>query len=418
MPNRSRSLAAHAAARVEERELRAAHEIARAFLAASHPKEVYRLALTRLAPVVNADFAAVFLRDDDDPDALRPIVVHGWPQASAIFLGQLRIRVGRGPTGLAVAANTAVEVENVFADDRLAEWWQPARELGFTAMISLPLCAESDAIGAVSFYFAGARVFNAEERRLLQLIAEQLAATAARINVVDSLRATNHRLERENETLSKQFESSRQAAKQHDVLMIDVAHDLSRAVRSVHDAAHTGRAADTLIAARAMERLLADVITLHSLRLGRTRPESAPEDAMRLARLALDDARPFAAVPIDLRDAELVVPVFTDGASVVRILSALVTHALQTTVRGEASMDVEREEDETVWTLRVRGLGLEQTVVPRGPNGVVPRFRSSLDMALAQERAASLGGRIVVASDPADGQTFALRLPSRPPQRR
>jgi GAF domain-containing protein len=120
MSNRGGSSAA-AAVPVEERELRAAHEIARAFLAASHPREVYRLALARLAPVVDADFAAVFLRDEEDPVGLRPIVVHGWPQSSARYLGLLRIRVGRGPTGMAVAANSPIEVEDVFADPRLED---------------------------------------------------------------------------------------------------------------------------------------------------------------------------------------------------------------------------------------------------------------------------------------------------------
>jgi GAF domain-containing protein len=240
MPNRSPSIAAHAAAPVEERELRAAHEIARLFLAAARPHEVYRLALTRLAPVVHADFAAVFLRDEDDPDALRPVVVHGWPQSSAIYLGQLRIRVGRGPTGMAVAADSAIEVENVFADARLAEWWQPARELGFTAMIALPLRAEYGAIGAVSFYFAGSRVFHAEERRLLQLIGEQLSATSARINVVDSLRLENHRLQRENKALLGQLDALRTAARESNELVVEAGHDLLRAHRPLRGASRAG----------------------------------------------------------------------------------------------------------------------------------------------------------------------------------
>jgi GAF domain-containing protein len=292
MPNRSGSSAAQTATQVEERELRAAHEIARAFLAASVPNEVYRLALTRLAPVVHADFAAVFLRADDDTDALRPVVVHGWPQASAIYLGQLRIRVGRGPTGIAVADNTAVEVEDVFADARLAEWWQPARELGFTAMISLPLCNEDGAIGAVSFYFVDSRVFNAEERRLLQLIAEQLAATAARINVVDSLRAEKQRLESENEVFGRQLESLRAEVRSQDELISDVGHDLVRALRAVRDTLRGDRTGDAILSTDAAERIATDLVTLCSLRLGHGRTDFAPQDASRLARAAIEDAQP------------------------------------------------------------------------------------------------------------------------------
>jgi hypothetical protein len=75
------------------------------------------------------------------------------------------------------ASNAAHAAAPVGERELRAEWWQPARELGLTAMIALPLRAEDPAIGAVSFHFAGSRVFNAEERRLLERIAEQLAAT-------------------------------------------------------------------------------------------------------------------------------------------------------------------------------------------------------------------------------------------------
>ena len=415
MPNRSGSNAANAAAPVEERELRAAHEIARAFLAASHPHEVYRLALTRLTPVVQADFAAVFLRDDDDPDALRPVVVHGWPQSSAIYLGQLRIRVGRGLTGMAVAADSAIEVENVFADARLAEWWQPARELGFTAMIALPLRAEYGAIGAVSFYFAGARVFNAEERRLLQLIAEQLAATAARINVVDSLRLENHRLQRENKALLGQLDALRATARESNELVVEAGHDLSRALRPLRAASQSDPGGDALLAAAAMDRIITDIVTLCSLRLGRIRPESAPEDATRLGRVALEDARPFLSLPVTMSDDVLVVPLSTDGTCVVRILSALTTYALQTTVRGGAALEVERVGGNVVWTLRVNGFGLEHDGAMEKAGA--PPARSSLDLALARERAASLGGSIMIGSEPGHARTYALRLPSRAPVR-
>jgi hypothetical protein len=314
---------------------------------------------------------------------------------------------------MAVAADSAIEVENVFADARLAEWWQPARELGFTAMIALPLRAEYGAIGAVSFYFAGSRVFNAEERRLLQLIAEQLAATAARINVLDSLRSENHRLQRENKVLLGQLDALRATARESNELVVEAGHDLLRALGRLRGTSRTG--GDALLAADAMDRVITEIVTLCSLRLGRIRPEIAPEDATRLGRVALEDARPFLTLPVTMSDDALVVPVSTDGTCVIRILSALTTFALQTTVRGEAALDVERDGDDVVWTLRVNGLGPEHDGGMEKA-GAQPA-RSSLDLVLARERAASLGGSIVIASEPGHGRICSLRLPSRLPVR-
>ncbi len=52
-------------------ELEVAREIIDAFLTANNAVEVYRLALARLTPLVNASFASIFLRDPADPTLLK-----------------------------------------------------------------------------------------------------------------------------------------------------------------------------------------------------------------------------------------------------------------------------------------------------------------------------------------------------------
>ena len=162
-------------------EVQVAREIADASLTASTPLEVYRLALARVTPLVDADFGSVFLRDDDDPRLLRLACAHNWPQASARFLGRLRVREGRGPTGRAVREGRSVEVEDVFADPALEQWWEPARELGFVSMTSHPLDDRSGVVGAVSFYFRERQRFDPEARDLLAVVSHQLASTARRL---------------------------------------------------------------------------------------------------------------------------------------------------------------------------------------------------------------------------------------------
>lgn len=160
-----------------ERELDVAREVGRAMLAAATPVEVHRLALARLTPLVRASFSSVFQRDPVDASLLKLTCAHNWPQSSARYLSQLRLRVGRGPTGRAVAEAAPVEVPNVFDDEALRTWWEPAREIGFTSLISLPLKSGSEVTGALTFYFAAPRTFADDERRLLMLIADQLALT-------------------------------------------------------------------------------------------------------------------------------------------------------------------------------------------------------------------------------------------------
>lgn len=204
---------AHDAARrgQDSVESRVAREIAQAFLTATSPIEVYRLALARVTPRVGASFASVFLRDEADPRLLRLACAQNWPQASARFLAEVRIREGRGPTGRAVHAAESIEVEDVFADESLREWWQPARELGFVSMTSHPLIAEERVFGALSFYYRERQRFDDDARHLLSVVAHQLAATAGRAHELADLRSRNLRLERENESLIRQIASAEAA---------------------------------------------------------------------------------------------------------------------------------------------------------------------------------------------------------------
>jgi GAF domain-containing protein len=202
---------AEARERLRNRELEVARQIAETFLTASSAVEVYRVALTRITPLVGASFASVFLRDEDDPGLLRLACAQNWPQSSARFLSDLRIREGRGPTGRAVSTGRPVEVTDVFDDPALQDWWVPARELGFVSMTALPLTVEDRVLGALSFYFRERQDFGDDARALMLVVAHQLAATAERAQLVTGLRSSSLRLERENEALRRTIEETEAA---------------------------------------------------------------------------------------------------------------------------------------------------------------------------------------------------------------
>ena len=194
----------HVASTHPGRELQAARDIAHAFLTAPRPAEVYRLALGRVAPLVGAAFGCVFLRDRD-PELLRVVAAYNWPQAYASYLSSLRVRVGNGPTGRAVEQNMLVEATDVYADRDLEDWWEGARELGFTSSVSVPLSPQSQAMGAVTFYFREPLDFDEADRNLLRLVADQLAATAEKAHLIDDLERANEQLREQNFALEARW---------------------------------------------------------------------------------------------------------------------------------------------------------------------------------------------------------------------
>lgn len=157
-----------------------AREIADSLPLAGSALAIYRLALARLTPAVGASFAAVFLRDPGEPLLLGIACAHSWPQSSARFLSELRVREGRGPTGRSVRHKRPVEVEGIFDEDGLEEWWEPARELGFVSVTAHPLTAEDQVFGALSVYFRERQRFDDHSRTLVAGVARQLSTAAGR----------------------------------------------------------------------------------------------------------------------------------------------------------------------------------------------------------------------------------------------
>lgn len=148
---------------------------------AASPLEVYRAGLAAVAPMVGATFASVFLRDEEDADLLRLTCALSWPQSSARFLSELRIREGRGPTGQAVAQDRPIEVVDVFEDAELKEWWEPAREIGFVAMTAHPLVVDGRTVGAISFYFEDRQPLDGHQRAIIGTAARELAAAGDQV---------------------------------------------------------------------------------------------------------------------------------------------------------------------------------------------------------------------------------------------
>ena len=437
-------------------ELEIAAELARAFLVARQPVEVCRLALARVAPLLGARFASVYLRDAADPTTMRLHCAYSWPQDSARWLGQLRIRETRGPSGIALATDAVVEVPDVFADATLREWWEPARELGFVSIIALPLRAdaaastavdgagsgaERDTIGAVSFYFDGPRRFGEPETRLLRLVSDQLAAAAAKVRLLDELRATNDELRASNEELRRRLNEFETAKRLKDEFLGTITHELRTPLTTILGYAHLleaglcgeltrpqAEAASKIEGAgRVLLRLITDVVDLAQLKLGQMRSDWRREDGVTLARRALDEvAGPPDGVSASVRAREAGAIIVTDAEKVVRILAHLVRNAYKFTAEGSVTIEVARGVHDGMecveWAVRDTGIGIRQEDVElifdefRQADGSTtrPYGGAGLGLALARRLAALLGGWILVESAPGRGSTFTLRLPLHP----
>ena len=417
------------------RELVAIREIVHAFLTADRPQDVFQFALDRVSPLVGAAFASIYTIADDD-DVMRLAASYNWPERFRPFLGEMRVRVGLGPSGQAAGERRAIYVPDVFADPSLADWQEVATELGFRALVALPLQTPARVLGTVTFYFSGTGQMALEERGLLQIVADQMAATAEKAAMIDDLRRANGALLESNSQLEQQYVAVVEARRLKDEFLSNISHELRTPLTALLGYAYllqeelsgplTSEQRNTLAhMTTSSERLLAlieDLLELTALRRGEVRVSVElfdPRDALTAAIAATADELPNG---VQLKSNIPEGPprwMRSDRPKVVKILAKLIGNAFKFTSQGEVRVSVQVLNDLARFTVSDTGIGIpasaHQLVFDefRQVDGSTtrPYGGSGLGLALSRQLARLLGGDIQLESAPQEGSSFVVEIP-------
>jgi len=416
------------------RELVAVREIVHAFLRADRPEDVFQFALDRVGPVVGASFASVYLVDGAS-ELMRLVAAYNWPEQHRPWLGDMRVRVGFGPSGEAASERRAIEIPDVFADPDLEDWHDVARELEFRAIVALPLQTASRVLGTVTFYFADRGGFTPEKRGLLRIVADQMAATAEKAGLMDEMRRTNAALVEANAELERQYVAVVEARRVKDEFLANVSYELRTPLTAVmgylailaerisgpltvEQSEELGQARHA--SARLLE-LIDALLEFTALRRGTLElmieefdPRVPLREAMRVAKglpdgVQLIGEEPVLALP----------PMRSDRRKITRMLVSLLSNAFKFTAKGEVRASVNVVNGRVVYSVQDTGIGIE----PAAQLLVFDEFRqvdgtatrryggSGLGLALSRGVARLLGGDIELVSAPGQGSTFAVNLP-------
>jgi signal transduction histidine kinase len=366
-----------------QRELVAVREITHALLRADRPEDVFQFALDRVSPVVGATAASVYLVDGAS-ELMRLVAAHNWPERLRPWLGAMRVRAGFGPSGEAASERRAIEIPDVLADPDLEDWHEVARELDFRAIVALPLQAAGRVLGTVTFYFREPGGIAPEKRGILRTVADQMAAAAEKVELLDEMRRVNASLVEANAELERQYAAVIEARRAKDELV------------------------DSLIELSALRRgaleVVLDEFDAHGPLREAVRITKAPPDGVQLIVEEPDSALPV------LR---------SDRRRITRILANLLSNAFNFTVRGEVFASVRVANDKIVYSVTDTGIGIEpaaQLIVFdefRQVDGTATRRYggSGMGLALARGMARLLRGDIELVSAPGEGSTFTLTLP-------
>ena len=412
----------------------AVREIVHAFLTADQPEEVFQFALERVSPLVGATFASVYLVDGAS-ELMRLGAAHNWPERFHPFLGEMRVRLGFGPSGQAASERRIIVVPDVFADPSLEDWQEVASELGFRALVALPLQTGSRVLGALAFYFADAGGFGGETRSLLRIVADQMAATAEKAALITELRRTNSALVDSNAELERQYAAVLEARRVKDEFLANISHELRTPLTAVlgyislmQDGLAgplTDEQTTSLTQVKgASERLLVlieDLLELTTLKRGGleiVHSDFDPRDPLREAVAEATGRRDGVDLRVD--EPTTLLPLMrSDRRKIVKILMALLGNAYKFTATGEVRVGLELRNGRVAYTVHDTGIGIP----PEAQEMVFDEFRqvdgsatrryggSGLGLTLARRLARILGGDIELVSAPGEGSRFTVELP-------
>jgi signal transduction histidine kinase len=422
------------------RELLAMREIARAFHTADRPEELYQFALERVCPLLGAAFASVWVTEPSG-ELMRLAAAHQWPARFVRWMGESRVRMGSGPSGEAAGERRMVEIPDVFADDTLADWHEVARELGFRAIVALPLLtngalgSRARVLGAVAFYFADESRLADEQRTLLRLVADQLAAAAEKAELIDELRRANAALLESNAELERQYVAVLEARRVKDEFLANMSHELRTPLTAVMgyvgllleglsgpltegqrtDLSHVQGASGRLL--DLIDNLL-DLTTLKRGGLEVDETEFDPRAPLVDAIAQATGRSPVVPLRVDEPTTHLA-PMRSDRKKIVKILVSLLTNAYKFTASGEVRASVEVGAGRVAYRVQDTGVGIpadaQRMVFDefRQVDGSASRRYggSGLGLALARRIARLLGGDIELESVVGVGSTFTVELP-------
>lgn len=156
-------------------ELALINEISRA-VSSLHLDDVLRIVTRSIVEALQVQRCAVFLLSEDQSELVLR-AVHG-PEAAEDHMNLVIPMADRPHIAEAIQTQRPVEVPDVFADERLREFWPRAQELGIQSQLAVPLISKQYVIGAIGIDLGASYSHVGEsDLNLCQTIAQQ-AATA------------------------------------------------------------------------------------------------------------------------------------------------------------------------------------------------------------------------------------------------
>ncbi|MBP6471202.1 MAG: GAF domain-containing protein [Chloroflexi bacterium] len=418
-------------AEVEHRasELEALTQVSAALRLAQTVDEILPIVIEHATAVIAGSFGSIYLLEPDGVLVLRVC----WPYAANV-IGN-RHRLGNGITGH-VAAVGAPHISQDVQQDPLFVLFPPEQMPPQTlrASISLPLQTQTQVIGVLHVSVREVRDFTREEINLLTAVSEIAASALGRAMLLETL---EQRVATRTHELAKANERLQELDRLKSKFVSDVSHELRTPITNLSlylDLLQRGRqdrrGQYEAILRKQVDRLnslIDDTLQLSRLDMGKTQMQLAPQDVNKIVAECTAEIQSLAekadGVQIVTHFWPDLPPILGDREQLEVVLENLLQNALAYTPKGVIRVGTQPGSHETICiTVADTGTGIAAADLPH----IFERFYrgtavsqstlpgTGLGLSIAREIVQKHHGDIQVESQPGNGTTFTVCLPTAP----
>ncbi|MDF1504773.1 ATP-binding protein [Roseisolibacter sp. H3M3-2] len=295
--------------------------------------------------------------------------------------------------------------------------------LGVGSAAFVPLIAAGEAVGVISFAFAGPRVFPPEERAFLLALGQQAALAVERARLFEAERAARAEAEAANQAKSQ--------------FLAVMSHELRTPLNAIGGYAEllelgirgpvTEAQREDLLRIQASQRhllgLINEVLNYARLETGAVRYELARLHVAELLAAAEGLVAPQArarGLTLRVDPGARGLAVRADAEKVRQVLANLLSNAVKFTDRGGAvELSAAARDGRVAIVVRDTGIGIPadkldaifEPFVQVRSDLTRPHEGAGLGLAISRDLARGMGGELTVESAPGAGSTFVLVLP-------
>jgi signal transduction histidine kinase len=378
-------------------------------VALGHPdtETLLREVLRRLREGLKVEVALVLALDEDG----RTLTVRAAQGLPDVTWAQ-SVPIGRGLAGRVAVARQAIVAE----DMKAAAFVNPVAREQLGSLAGAPMLVDDRLIGVLEVATLAPRTYAPSEIALLKTAASRLALAIEHQRLWTAERDARA--------------AAQEAVRQRDDVLAIVAHDLRNPIGRVlmavallkGDPAGAPRTLPMIErAAKAMERLVRDLLDVSRLEAGGLRLERSAVTVPDLLAELIDEFTEqagAAAVILRASPADGVPPVNADRARLRQVLSNLLDNALRLTpAGGSVTLSAARSHEYVELRVQDTGPGIPSEHLPHlfdrfWQGSREHRGSSGLGLAIVKGIVDAHGGRVFVESTVGEGTTFRLWIPA------